>query len=194
MPAWLVPAVLAAVVVPSVQWLTHFHDPGLGLKRARLFATEPPARDPSEVGQLWDVIAYRAFRQHDWPTAVEASRNSVALAPSKRAQIMWAMARTFAGDHPGAESIYVALSSKYPDEPVVWLGLGGVAMRTHDEAQLHRAVARLGSYGPGTPERRMVLEVARAFPEMWPPLAQEPGAPAGSIPPVDSAASGSARR
>lgn len=190
-PAWIAPAILVAVLLPTGQWLVHFNDSEAGLNRARLFATELPVRDASEVGQLWDVLAYRAFRQHDWAAAVDASRNSVASAPSKRAQLMWAMARTFAGDYPGAESVYVALSASYPDEPIVWLGLGGVAMRMHDDEQLRRAVARLGSYGPGTPERRIVKAAARAFPEMWPPLARGLGAQGGRMPPVDSAATGS---
>lgn len=167
-PAWLVPAVLASVLVPSAQWLVHFHDADRGVQRALRFATESPPRDASEVGQLWDMLAYRAFRRRDWPTAVVATRASVAAAPSKRAQLMWGMARTHTGDFAGAESIYVALAVRYPEDPIVWLALGGVALRLNDRPHARVAIERLRSYGPGTRERRLVQETVRAFPILWP--------------------------
>lgn len=166
--AWLVPAVLASALLPSAQWLVHFHDADRGLQRARRFATEPPSRDASEVGQLWDLLAYRAFRQQDWPLAVEATRASAASAPSKRVHLMWGMARTHTGDYVGAESIYVALVERYPEDPVVWLALGGVALRLNDEPRARVAVERLRSYGPGSSERRQVQQAVKAFPILWP--------------------------
>jgi hypothetical protein len=170
LPAWLVPAMLAATIVPSAQWLIHFGDPVRGIDRARRFASEPPASDPSEIAQLWDLLAYREFRARNWPGALVASRAAVASAPSKRAEIMWAMTRSFTGDDAGAESLYVALADRYPDDPVIWLGLAGAAMRRADTTEALRAVARLNSYGPGSPERRVVQRTVRAFPEMWPAL------------------------
>jgi len=172
---WLAAAIVAATVVPSLQWLVHFHDPSRGMARARAFAVEAPRRSADETAQVWDFLAYRAFRASDWPVALETARASAAGAPNERALVMWAMARTYNHDAAGAESIYASLASRYPGDPVVWLGLGGAAIAAGDTAGAARANARLNSFAPGSRERRIVQRTAHDFPEMWPPLARAMG-------------------
>jgi len=168
LPSWLAPALLAAVTMPALQWLLHFHDPVRGDARARALALEAPVRTEVERARLWDVLAYRAFRERQWSRAVEACEQTVRLAPHPRAITMLAIARTYTGDYRGAESLYVALTSRTPDDPLVWFGLGGAALRTGDSAQVSRARAVLDGYAPDSREARLIRRHLRMFPEVWP--------------------------
>lgn len=179
LPSWLAPALLASVLVPACQWLIHFHNPSYGLRRVRAYAAEAPARDERDLARLWDVIAYRAFRLREWDWALEASSKSVRYAPHPRAVIMLALARTYNGDHHGAESLYVALAERTPDDPLVWLGLGGAALRVGDSVQSARALARLNAYAPEGREARLIRRHLRFFPEVWPAKAAVAGGGAG---------------
>lgn len=168
LPGRLAPGLLAIVLLSALHALVLFNDPESGLRRVRSYATEAPRRDARELAQLWDGIAYRAFRQRDWPTALEASDRSARYAPHPRALAMLALARTYTGDHRGAESLYVALAERTPEDPLVWLGLGGAALRVGDSVQSARALARLESYAPDSPEARLIRRHLRMFPEAWP--------------------------
>ncbi len=171
LPAWLAPALLASVVVPALQWLLHFHDPGGGYTRARAAASEAPARSEDERARLWDLLAYRAFRDRQWGRAVEASEQAVRLAPHPRAVTMLAIARTYTGDYRGAESLYVELTRRTPEDPLVWLGLGGTSLRLGDTLWSARALARLEAYPKDSREARLIRRHLRAFPEVWPTTA-----------------------
>jgi hypothetical protein len=172
LPPWLAPALLASVAVPALQWLLHFHDPALGFARARAIALEAPARPEVERARLWDVLAYRAFRDRQWDDAVEASEQAVRYAPNQRAVTMLAIARTYTGDHRGAESLYVELARRFPEDPLVWLGLGGASLRLGDSLWSARALARLEGYPPGSREARLIRRHLRSFPEVWPTTAE----------------------
>jgi hypothetical protein len=169
LPATLAPALLAAVALPALQWLLHFHDPARGLERARALAVESPARSDDERARIWDALAFRAFRDRRWEQAVEAGERSVRYAPHPRALTMLAIARTYAGDHRGAESLYVTLTERTPGDPLAWLGLGGAALRVGDSARAARALRRLEAYPPAGREARLIRRHLRLFPEVWPP-------------------------
>lgn len=171
----IVPALLAAVAMPAFQVLMLFHDPAAGFARTRSFATEAPTRPDRELGQVWDFLAYRAFRLGDWDRAVEASAQSVRYAPHPRALLMYAIARTYVGDHLGAESLYVALAERTPDDPLVWVGLGGAAQRVGDRVQTARALGRLNAYAPDGREARAIRRHLQIFPEVWPTARPDPG-------------------
>lgn len=175
LPAWLAPALLASVVGPALQWLLHFHDPALGFARARAIALEAPARPEVERARLWDVLAYRAFRDRQWDRAVEASEQAVRYAPNPRAVTMLAIARTYTGDHRGAESLYVELARRFPEDPLVWLGLGGASLRLGDSLWSERALAKLEGYPHGSHEARLIRRHLRSFPEVWPSLSESVG-------------------
>jgi len=175
----LAPALVAAVALPALQWLVLFHDPDAGFARTRAFATESPARPPTELAQVWDFMAYRAFRMRDWEQAVEASERSARYAPHPRALMMWAIARTYTGDHRGAESLYVSLTERTPDDPLAWLGLGGAALRAGDSVQTARALAQLDAYAPDGREARAIRRHLRIFPEVWPSTREVVGGEAG---------------
>src|SRR5262249_33574081 len=145
-----------------------FHEPGSGLLRARRFALEPPRRDDRELAQLWDAIAYRSFRLEEWDWAAEAAEQSVHYAPHPRAWMMLAIARTYTGDIRGAESLYVALADRTPDDPLVWVGLAGSSLRVGDSTQAARALARISSYPPEGREAHLIRRHLRVFPEVWP--------------------------
>ncbi|HKQ56432.1 MAG TPA: hypothetical protein VJY35_01075, partial [Candidatus Eisenbacteria bacterium] len=168
LPATLAPALVAAVAMPALQWLLHFHDPARGLDRVRALALEAPVRSDDERARLWDAIAFRAFRDRRWEQAVEAGAQSVRYAPHPRALTMLAIARTYTGDHRGAESLYVVLAERTPDDPLAWLGLGGSALRVGDSVRAVRALARLNAYPPRGPEARLIRRHLRLFPEVWP--------------------------
>jgi tetratricopeptide (TPR) repeat protein len=176
LPAWIAPALLLAVVVPSLQWLMHFHDPAHGIVRARSFALEPPARGDGERARLWDALAYRAFRLQQWDQAVEATGQSARLAPHPRALMMQAIANTYAGHHHEAERIYLDLVTRAPDDPLAWVGLGGAALRVGDSLQIRRALAELETYTPESAEARAIRRHLTAFPEVW-PAGEGAGAP-----------------
>jgi hypothetical protein len=175
LPAWLGPALLASVAAPALQWLLHFHDPALGYARARAIALEAPARPEVERARLWDVLAYRAFRDRRWDRAVEASEQAVRYAPHERAVTMLAIARTYTGDYRGAESLYVELARRFPEDPLVWLGLGGVSLRLGDSLWSARALAKLDAYPQASREARLIRRHLRAFPEVWPTTAESTG-------------------
>ena len=113
-------------------------------------------------------MAYRAFRLGDWDSAVEACAHSARYAPHPRALIMWAIARTYTGDHRGAESLYVALAEKTPGDPLVWVGLGGAALYVGDNVEAQRALAKLKTYSPQSREARMIRRHLMFFPMVWP--------------------------
>ena len=175
LPAWLAPALLAAVAAPALQWLLHFHDPALGFARARAIALEAPARPEVERARLWDVLAYRAFRDRHWDRAVEASEQAVRYAPHPRAVTMLAIARTYSGDYRGAESLYVELARRFPEDPLAWLGLGGVSVRLGDSLWSARALEKRDGYAPESREARLIRRHLRAFPETWPTTAESAG-------------------
>lgn len=167
------PALVATVAMHTLQCLTLFNDPTAGFARTRAFATEPPARPDRELAQVWDFMAYRAFRLRDWDSAVEACAHSARYAPHPRALIMWAIARTYTGDHRGAESLYVALAEKTPDDPLVWVGLGGAALYVGDNVEAQRALARLNTYSPQSREARIIRRHLEFFPMVWPSKAED---------------------
>lgn len=150
-PARLAPGLLALVLLSALQALVLFNDPESGLRRARSYASEAPRCDQSELAQIWDGIAYVAFRLPDWPTAVEVSAHAARYAPHPRALAMLALARTYAGG-----------------DPLVWLGLGGAALRLGDSVRTARALARLESYALDSREAALIRRHLRMFPEVWP--------------------------
>jgi Flp pilus assembly protein TadD len=88
--------------------------------------------------------------------------------------MMLAIARTYTGDARGAESLYVSLADRTPDDPLVWVGLAGSAIRLGDSTQATRALAKLGSYAPEGHEVRLIRRHLRMFPEVWPPDRRTP--------------------
>ena len=142
--------------------------PESALLRARRFALEAPRRDDRELARLWDGMAYRSFRLGEWDWAAEAAEQSVRYAPHPRAVMMLAIVRTYTGDIHGAESLYVALADRTPEDPLVWVGLAGTSLRVGDSTQAARALARLSSYAPDGREAHLIRRHLRAFPEVWP--------------------------
>lgn len=167
-PAWIASALIATTIVSSVQWLAHFHDTPRGVRRAVAFATESPPRPADELAQLWDLIAYLAFRTRDWPTAVRASEAAVALAPHERTWLMLAIAQTHARDHRAAQALHLRLTGMYPGNPVVWLGVLGESQRLGDVPAAHRADSVLQTWRPGTPQERLIRRALMEFPYMMP--------------------------
>jgi len=90
-----------------------------------------------------------------------------------------AIARTYTGDHRGAESLYVSLTERTADDPLVWVGLGGAALRAGDSVQTARALARLNAYAPDGREARAIRKHLRIFPEVWPSTREVVGGEAG---------------
>ena len=172
--SWLSPVLIASVLVPSLQWLLQFHDPVRGLRRARMFAIEMPARAPDELAQLWDLLAYRAFRLQEWSLAVEASEQSVRYAPNERAKLMLAVARTYVGKFGAAETVYVELADRFPADPLVWVGLCGVAFRLGDSLQVQRSLPKVRAFLAQPQGARLIQKHLSVFPQVWPSREQLP--------------------
>jgi len=172
LPAWLAAAIILAVAAPSLQWLIHFHDPDRGLQRVRAFALEQPTRSDDDRARLWDALAYRAFRLQQWNLAVEASEQSARYAPHARPLLMLAIARTYTGAYGEAEAGYIDLAKRFPEDPLVWVGLGGAALRTGDTLEFRRSLAKLNSYAPDSPQARIIRRHLAIFPVVWPTRAE----------------------
>lgn len=172
LPAWLAPAIVLAVVAPSLQWLIHFHDGDRGLQRVRALVLEQPARPDDDRARLWDALAYRAFRLQQWKLAVEASAQSARYAPHARPLIMLAIARTYTGAYGEAEAVYVDLAKRFPEDPLVWVGLGGAALRMADTLEFRRSLAKLNSYAPNSLQARIIRRHLAIFPAVWPTSAE----------------------
>jgi tetratricopeptide (TPR) repeat protein len=142
------------------------------LQRVRAFALEPPARSDDDRARLWDALAYRAFRLQQWQQAVEASEQSARYAPHARPLIMLAIARTYTGDYGAAEAGYIDLAKRFPDDPLIWVGLGGAALRMADTVEFRRSLAKLNSYAPNSPEARIIRRHLAIFPAVWPTSAE----------------------
>ena len=168
LPGTLAVSLLAAVVLSALQLLVHFHEPDAGLARARAFAVEAPARPEDEIAQLWDLIAYRAFRLQRWPAAVEASEHSVELAPHERTWTMLATAQTYDQQFVGAESTYVRLVARYPASPTAWLGLYGASLRTGDTLRVRRAADTLAAMARDPHLERQMRRHLHVFPFVVP--------------------------
>jgi tetratricopeptide (TPR) repeat protein len=172
LPAWIAPAIVLAVAVPTLQWLIHFHDSARGLQRVRAFALEQPVRPDDDRARLWDALAYRAFRLQQWDQALEASEQSARYAPHARPLIMLAIARTYTGAYREAEAGYIDLAKRFPDDPLVWVGLGGAALRMGDTLEVRRSLANLNSYAPNSPQARIIRRHLALFPAVWPTRAE----------------------
>jgi hypothetical protein len=165
---WLTVPVTVAVVVSSLGWLIHFHDPARGLTRVQAYAQEDRHVPDWVEAWTWDFLTHRNMSQGRWREATEAAAHAARFAPHRRILLMWGMAATRAGDHDQARRAYRMLLQRVPDDPLAWLGLGGVAARDGDSLGVREALSRLGRYAPGSAEAREIRRHLGFFPEAWP--------------------------
>lgn len=165
---WLAVPVTVAVVVPALSWLIHFHDTGRGLRRVEAYAKEDRHVPDWVESWTWDFLTYRNMAQGRWREATDAAAQAARMAPHRRILLMWGMAATRAGDHDQARRAYRMLLTRVPDDPLAWLGLGGVAAREGDSLAVREALSRLGRHGSESPEAREIRRHLGFFPEAWP--------------------------
>jgi tetratricopeptide (TPR) repeat protein len=177
-------AVLAAVAVPALQWLSLSADIDRGLARVLAFVSEPPARTPAERGDTWDYLGIRYAGLGRWSSAAEAFARAAETAPSPRVLVAWAMAETQRGDLRAAQRLYWKLLAKNPDNARAWLALSAVSSRLGDMHESRYAAQRLLEVSPNAREAEEIIR-------FWDSL------PAGTrdslnwlYPPRDSAARG----
>jgi tetratricopeptide (TPR) repeat protein len=175
--AWLAVPVSVLTVTSTLGWLLLAHQPGPGFARVRAWLTEAPVRPEPLRATTWDFLAARELRLRRYASAADAAREAAALAPHRRVLLTWGIAATMARDHVQARRAYRRLLERAPDDPLAWLGLGGVAAREGDSLAVREALARLGGYAPESAEAREIRRHLMFFPDAWPgTLPVNPGA------------------
>lgn len=165
---WLAVTIAIVVTTSSLTWLVHFHDPPRGFARVRAYAIHTPP-SPAWVHALaWDFLTVRNMSLGRWKDAEDAAVHAVALGPHRRALIQWGIAATMAGDEEQGRRAYTRVLATAPDDPIAWIGLGGIALRTGDSTGTRRALEALGRYAPESPEAREIRRHLEFFPGVWP--------------------------
>jgi len=72
------------------------------------------------------------------------------------------------GDFRAAQRVYRELLRRDSNDPLGWLGLGGVALRLGDSLEFQRASEKLRSYSPNGAEVRQIRRHLAYYPEVWP--------------------------
>jgi tetratricopeptide (TPR) repeat protein len=155
--AWLAPAVIAAALAPTAQWLLHNHDPRRGFERVEAYLAGPP-RPPDEERALllsYLGVRYQAFGRGR--ESVDAYTRAAALAPSPRILFEWAMAASENGDDRKAQEILRRMVAGSPDMLTGWLGLAIVSYRIGDAAEARRAALRALELRPGLSQAEGLL-------------------------------------
>jgi len=165
---WVGVSTLALVVVSSIQWLALNHDQTRGLARVRAYLLEPPGESARERALTWDFLTSRNLRLGRWSEAADAAAHAAADAPHRRIFLLWGLASTMAQDYAGAREGYLQLLEREPKDPLGWLGLGGIAWRMNDRAELERALVHLRSYSADGPEMRIIRRHLSYYPQVWP--------------------------
>jgi hypothetical protein len=167
---WLAPALATAVLVPTLQWLWLSHDEDRGLARVTRLAESPPARGDLERAATWDFVATHQQLRGRWRESLDAASHAVAIAPSPRLALEWALAATRAGDLETAHRAFVLLTERSPGDPVGWVGRLGAAQRLGREDEARRLIALLEAHPPGGEAAGRV----RGFLERYPEIAPRP--------------------
>lgn len=160
-------ALVLAAVVPSVQWVVHFHDPVAGSHRIEALLQEPPARAASDRAATWDFLGWRYDRAGDYAASAHAFRSASEIAPSPRFLTNWAMAETLRGNHADARELYARAAARDSNFTLAWFGLAVAALNTGRLDECERAVPhllRLAPENPKTHEIVAALEQARGAP------------------------------
>jgi hypothetical protein len=163
--AW---AVTVIVFTATLGWLALAADADRGLMRVRAWLTEPPLAPEPLRAAGWDFVAGRALRLGRYAVSEDAARRAVELAPHRRTLLTWGIAATMARDEGAAANAYRTLLEHDARDPLAWLGLGGVALRTGDSTEARRALDVLEQYPRGGPEAREIRRHLAYFPEVWP--------------------------
>ncbi len=167
-PRRLAPALIAAALVPALQWLALNHSTAAGLARVRAYVNGPPARPAATQAMTWDFLATHSFRIGDWPRAADAAARAAALAPHPRLLILWGLAALRVGDVESSHRAFGLLTERAPDQPIGWLGLAGQSARLRIRDDFERAIAMLRSYPPRSAQARLVRGFVGRYPYVVP--------------------------
>lgn len=164
---WLAVPVTVAVVVSALSWLIHFHDARRGLTRVEAYVKENRYIPDWAESWTWDFLTYRNMSQGRWREATDAAAQAARMAPHRRILLMWGISAARAGDHDQALRAYRQLRA-LRDDPLGWIGLGGVALRGDDSLAVREALEKLARYEAGSAEAREIRRFLAYFPEVWP--------------------------
>ncbi len=154
--AWLAPATLLAVLVPTVLGMALDSDDTRGVARAEALANGPPRRSDAERARLWDFVGTRYNQLERWEPSVLAFRRAVETSPSPRMLLQLATSENLAGHLPEAIAAYHAAFEKEPKNWAALLGLAAAASRIPDYGEVRWALDRLLEIRPGD---RNVIEL-----------------------------------
>jgi hypothetical protein len=159
--AWLAAAVLAAVAVPSVQWLFQFSDPARGAARIETLMTEPPRRSADDTWSHWDFLGWHRFERDDMAGAARAWRHAAEAAPTPHTLVQWGMAEAAQGHHEVARGLYRQSVERDTALVLGWIGVAVEAIAFEDLAETEAAARRLQRLAPDNPKTLEILDYLR---------------------------------
>jgi tetratricopeptide (TPR) repeat protein len=155
---WLAATVIAAVAVPSLQWMILQTDLEHGLGRARAFATQPPARTSMERYTVWQYLGVRLAADEQLEQAAAAYQHAAAIVPSPHILHQWAAVELERGNSSGARTVYRRLLADHPTDTFGWWALAVASSRLGDWSEAHRAARRVLELDSAHVEARQAVE------------------------------------
>ncbi len=166
--AWLAVPVILLVVASTVRTLAIAADLDRGTARVRAYLAGPPRRPDEERALLWAYVAERMVGARRPDDAMPAFEQAVALAPSPRLLMEWALAEEDRKDEAAAQAIYRRVTGRAPTFTEAWLGLAGVSIELRDWPTARDALAHAAQLEPDRVEiasmRRAIAARAPAEP------------------------------
>jgi hypothetical protein len=157
-------ALVAAVAVPSVQWLAHFADEARALARIEALMVGPPQRPLEDRARSWDFLGWRHFHGARYDAAARAFEQAVTAAPSARNHTHWAMAETMLGRHAQALEIYTRAAERDSNLAIAWFGVGVSGINSGHRPEVERALRHLERVAPDNEKTREIRQWLEANP------------------------------
>lgn len=150
-PATVTTALIAAALVPRLQWLVLESRPERALARIEVWAKGPPAPRRTVAASTLEFVAVSHYRERRVEDGRRAMAAAIAQVPLERLYLGWANAEDQAGNWARAAELYEDTARRFPLDPAPWLMLARAAFQHGDRPAATRAVAALRRLAPNDP-------------------------------------------
>jgi len=150
-PAALATTVIAAALVPRVQWLALEARPQRALERVEAWAAGPPAPARTVAAATLEFVAVSHFRDRRLEDGRRTMAAAIAQMPWERLYLGAANAEAQAGDWSYAVTLYEEAARRFPNDATPWMMLAQAAFQHGDRDAASRAVAELRRMAPADP-------------------------------------------
>jgi tetratricopeptide repeat protein len=150
-PATVTTALIAAALVPRLQWLVLESRPERALARIEAWAKGPPAPRRTVAASTLEFVAISHYREKRVEDGRRAMAAAIAQVPLERLYLGWANAEAHAGNWARAAELYEDTARRFPLDPAPWLMLAQAAFQHGDRPAATRAVAALRRLAPNDP-------------------------------------------